>query len=141
MAQSDVTTRASRMITRCALKVGHGGECLWIKSTLAAILGDCTLPHPHDTRGFTATLRLSIAQEELAEAIYLARGTAYALTVPAWRTMTPGVKDPYREIALLLLNQVEPQPRGLPPISVTGLRPVTNGRVIGVIEPDEGPAA
>ncbi len=90
---------------------------------------------PHDTTvPVNRLLRLSLARELLAQAIYEHRATAFTLDVPTWRLLTEKTRDGWRQLADVTLEQVKPRARGLPPIIVTGLRPVT-GSVIGTIQP------
>ena len=92
-------------------------------------------------RDYTTALRQSVAREVLAQAIYDAR-TLYHFTaddsVPAYRSLLPRCKDPFRAEADLVLARVQPQPRGLPPVITTGLRVISGGRLLGAIEPQKG---
>jgi hypothetical protein len=94
-----------------------------------------------ETRSFNTQLRQSLALELLAKAIYDARALFHFEAddhVPAYHTLLPRTKDPFRAEADRVLARVKPQPKGLPPVVVvTGLRPVTGGRLIGQIQPSE----
>ena len=88
-------------------------------------------------KDWPACLRMSVAREMVAEKLYEARSVAYELGVPPWNSLTHETRERYREQAQFTIEAVKPQPRGLPPIALTGLRPVTGGRIVGAIEPQE----